>query len=52
MTLLDVEDVTMRFGGIVALDGLSFSIDESHICDVQRREPHLSTDARFGAIPW
>ena len=32
MTLLDVEDVTMRFGGIVALDGLSFSIDESHIC--------------------
>jgi branched-chain amino acid transport system ATP-binding protein len=32
VTLLDVEDVTMRFGGIVALDGLSFSIDESHIC--------------------
>ncbi len=32
MTLLDVEDVTMRFGGIVALDGLSFSIDEGHIC--------------------
>ena len=32
MTLLDVEDVTVRFGGIVALDGLSFSIDEGHIC--------------------
>jgi branched-chain amino acid transport system ATP-binding protein len=32
VTLLDVEDVTMRFGGIVALDGLSFSIDEGHIC--------------------
>ena len=32
MTLLDVEDVTVRFGGIVALDGLTFSIDEGHIC--------------------
>ncbi|MGB8858591.1 MAG: ABC transporter ATP-binding protein [Ilumatobacteraceae bacterium] len=32
MTLLDVEDVTVRFGGIVALDGLSFSIEEGHIC--------------------
>ena len=32
MTLLDVQDVTVRFGGIVALDGLSFSIEEGHIC--------------------
>ncbi|HQZ35963.1 MAG TPA: ABC transporter ATP-binding protein [Ilumatobacteraceae bacterium] len=32
MTLLEVEDVTVRFGGIVALDGLSFSIEEGHIC--------------------
>ncbi len=32
MTLLEVEDVTVRFGGIVALDGLSFGIDEGHIC--------------------
>ena len=32
MTLLDVEDVTVRFGGIVALDGLSFQIEEGHIC--------------------
>ena len=32
MTLLDVEDVTVRFGGIVALDGLSFTIEEGHIC--------------------
>jgi branched-chain amino acid transport system ATP-binding protein len=30
--LLDVEDVTVRFGGIVALDGLSFNIEEGHIC--------------------
>jgi len=32
VTLLDVEDVTVRFGGIVALDGLSFTIEEGHIC--------------------
>ena len=32
VSLLDVEDVTVRFGGIVALDGLSFSIEEGHIC--------------------
>ncbi len=32
MSLLDVSGVTVRFGGIVALDGLSFSIEEGHIC--------------------
>ncbi len=32
MPLLDVEDITVRFGGIVALDGLSFTIDEGQIC--------------------
>ena len=32
MALLDVEDITVRFGGIVALDGLSFTIDEGQIC--------------------
>ena len=32
MTLLEVNDVTVRFGGIVALDGLSFTIDEGQIC--------------------
>jgi branched-chain amino acid transport system ATP-binding protein len=30
--LLEVREVTVRFGGIVALDGLSFSIDEGQIC--------------------
>ena len=30
--LLDVSDVTVRFGGVVALDGLSFTIDEGQIC--------------------
>ena len=30
--LLDVNDVTVRFGGIVALDRLSFTIEEGHIC--------------------
>ncbi len=32
MPLLQVEDVSVRFGGIVALDGLSFDIDEGSIC--------------------
>jgi branched-chain amino acid transport system ATP-binding protein len=32
VSVLDVQDVTVRFGGIVALDGLSFSIDEGQIC--------------------
>jgi branched-chain amino acid transport system ATP-binding protein len=30
--LLDVQDITVRFGGIVALDGLSFTIEEGQIC--------------------
>ena len=32
MALLEVQDITLRFGGIVALDGLSFTIDEGEIC--------------------
>ena len=32
MALLEVQDITLRFGGIVALDGLSFTIDEGQIC--------------------
>jgi branched-chain amino acid transport system ATP-binding protein len=32
VTLLDVQGVSVRFGGIVALDGLSFTIDEGQIC--------------------
>ena len=30
--LLDVRDVTVAFGGVVALDGLSFGIQEGEIC--------------------
>ena len=30
--LLDVDAVTLRFGGVVALDGLSFTIDAGQIC--------------------
>ena len=30
--LLEVSDVTVKFGGIVALDGLSFSIDRGAVC--------------------
>ena len=30
--LLDVNDVTIRFGGVVALSQLSFTIDEGQIC--------------------
>jgi len=32
VAVLDVRDVTVRFGGIVALDGLSFDIDEGQVC--------------------
>ncbi len=32
MAMLDVSDITVRFGGIVALDGLSFGIEEGQIC--------------------
>jgi branched-chain amino acid transport system ATP-binding protein len=30
--LVDVDSVTLRFGGVVALDGLSFTIDTGQIC--------------------
>ena len=30
-TLLDVDDVTLRFGGVTALSGVSFSVTEGHI---------------------
>jgi branched-chain amino acid transport system ATP-binding protein len=30
--LVDVQEVTVRFGGIIALDGLTFSIERGHIC--------------------
>jgi len=32
MALLEVSEVSVRFGGIIALDGLSFTIDEGQIC--------------------
>jgi branched-chain amino acid transport system ATP-binding protein len=32
VSLLDVQEVTVRFGGIVALNGLSFTIDDGQIC--------------------
>jgi branched-chain amino acid transport system ATP-binding protein len=32
MALLSVEDVSVRFGGVVALDDLSFSVDAGQIC--------------------
>jgi branched-chain amino acid transport system ATP-binding protein len=31
MALLSVRDVTLRFGGIVALDGVSFDVEDGHI---------------------
>ncbi len=30
--ILEVEEITMRFGGIVALDAVSFQVDEGDIC--------------------
>jgi branched-chain amino acid transport system ATP-binding protein len=32
VALLEVRDITVRFGGIVALDGLTFDIGEGQIC--------------------
>ena len=32
MALLEVRDIGVRFGGVVALDGLTFDINESSIC--------------------
>jgi branched-chain amino acid transport system ATP-binding protein len=32
VTLVDVQEVNVRFGGIVALDGLTFGIESGHIC--------------------
>ena len=32
MAVLEVEDIGVRFGGVVALDGLSFSIEPGQIC--------------------
>ena len=32
VSVLQVEDVTVRFGGIIALDGLSFDIERGQIC--------------------
>lgn len=31
-SLLELRDVTVRFGGIVALDGVSFSVSDNRIC--------------------
>jgi len=31
LALLDVADIEVRFGGVVALDGLSFTVEEGHI---------------------
>jgi ABC-type branched-subunit amino acid transport system ATPase component len=30
-TLLDIRDLALRFGGIVALDGVSFTLNEGEI---------------------
>jgi branched-chain amino acid transport system ATP-binding protein len=32
LSLLDVSDVHMRFGGVVSLDGLTFSVESGQIC--------------------
>jgi len=32
MALLEVDNIGVRFGGVVALDGLSFTIEPEHIC--------------------
>ena len=31
-TLLGVQDVSVRFGGVIALNGLTFTVDEGQMC--------------------
>ena len=30
--LLEMKDITIRFGGLVALDGVSFDVEEKSCC--------------------
>ena len=46
MPLFSVENVTRRFGGIVALDDVSFTIDEGEIVGPDRPERRRQDDAR------
>ena len=32
MTVLEVADISVRFGGITALDRMTFSVDKGQIC--------------------
>jgi branched-chain amino acid transport system ATP-binding protein len=32
LPLLEVEDIDVRFGGVLALDGLTFNVDEGQVC--------------------
>ena len=32
MSILDVQDLSIRFGGVTALDGVSFSVEEGCVC--------------------
>lgn len=34
MALLDVGDLSIRFGGILALDGVSFSVEKGEIFSI------------------
>ncbi|HEX2578693.1 MAG TPA: ATP-binding cassette domain-containing protein, partial [Aquihabitans sp.] len=34
LVLLDVRDIEVRFGGVVALDGLSFTVAPGQICSL------------------
>ncbi|MCI0785840.1 MAG: ATP-binding cassette domain-containing protein, partial [Chloroflexi bacterium] len=34
MVLLEVEDLSIRFGGILALDGVSFSVEKGEILSI------------------
>ena len=49
MPLLDVQEIEVRFGGIVALDGLSFTVEKGQICVSRLYQPfsgHIGFDGR------
>ena len=50
MALLNVEEVGVRFGGVVALDSLSFSVEEGQICALIGAHPDLTLNEIASAL--
>ena len=51
MALLAVRGITLRFGGVVALDGVSFDVQEGHIAGLIGNGPRETMLPRFYRAP-